>query len=233
MNHRTLAITSFNKRLYESYAFRFVESFHGLDLKVYSEDNFSLQTEELYLQAEFVKRNSHKVSNNFKFDAVRFCFKPYAIAQAINEHGANYTRLLWLDADTIFFKPITETWIDNNLHTKPAILSYLGRPKLHSETGILLFELNHKSTREYIERVISYYDSDKIFQEKEWHDSYIWDLVRKQFPKEFFNDLGVSYSVPGGHIQAHLFGDTFDHTKGSERKVKGYSVENKKRPRST
>ena len=230
MNNKTLAITSFNKNIYESYAFRFIESFDGIDLKVYSEDSFQVKTEKLYLHEEFVKRNSHIVTDDFKFDAVRFCFKPYTIAQAINEFGADYTRLLWLDADTIFFKPITEAWVDKNLHTKPALLSYLGRPNWHSETGVLLFETNHKYTKEYIERVIHYYDSDEIFKEKEWHDSYIWDLVRKQYPKKYFNNLGVSYRVPGGHIQAHLFGDSFDHTKGSERKAKGYSIENLRRP---
>ena len=40
-----------------------------------------------------------------------------------------------------------------------------------------------------------------------------------------FRNLGVDYKVPGGHIQAHLYGEWFDHCKG-KRKTVGKSAEN-------
>lgn len=223
--HKTLAITTFNRRLYEEYAHRFVETFEGVDLRIYSEDILDVKTQYLYYQEEFVKRNRHRPTRSFKYDAVRFSYKPYAIAQAVEEYGYEYSRLLWLDADTVFHRPITEQWIDQNLYTTPAILSYLGRPNYHSETGLLLFDLRHRQTQEYINTVRAYYDTDTVFLQKEWHDSYIWDLARQQFPPGLFNNISRDIpKVPGGHIFNYLFADTMDHRKG-KRKTKEASDE--------
>jgi hypothetical protein len=218
--HRTLAITTFNNKLYKEYAHRFVETFSGIDLRVYSEDILDIKTQHLYYQEQFVKRNSHRTTRNFKYDAVRFCYKPYTVAQALDEYGYEYSRLLWLDADTVFKKPITEAWIDEHLYG-PAILSYLGRPNYHSETGLLLFDLRHRLTPDYINTVKSYYDTDNIFLEKEWHDSYIWDRAREQYPETLFHNISANIpKVPGGHIFNYLFADTMDHRKGKRKQLK-------------
>ena len=222
--HRTLAITAFNEQLYREYAHRFVETFSGIDLRIYSEDTLPIKSNHLYYQEQFVKRNSHRPKNNFKYDAVRFCYKPYTVAQAYEEYGYEYSRLLWLDADTVFKKSITEEWIDANLYG-PALLCYLGRPNYHSETGLLLFDLRHQHTGDYINTVREYYDTDTIFLQKEWHDSYIWDRAREQYPRTLFHNISADIpKVPGGHIFNYLFADTMDHRKG-KRKQHAHSPE--------
>lgn len=217
-SHQTLAITTFNNRLYKQYAHRFVETYKGVDLKIYSEEICDLRTQYLYYQEEFVRRNSHRHTRNFKYDAVRFCYKPYAIAQAYDEYGQDYSRILWLDADTVFKQPITEQWIDTNLHTHSAAMSYLGRPNYHSETGVLLFDCEHPVTRDYISTVRAYYDTDSVFMQKEWHDSYIWDLARREYSSTAFNNISKHLGkVPGGHVFNYLFADTMDHRKGARK----------------
>jgi len=215
--HRTLAVTAFNRKLYGEYAHQFVETFQGVDLAVYSEDTLDIKSHALYYQKDFVARNAHRPRRGFKFDAVRFCYKPYAILQAIDELG-DYTRIAWFDADTVFHKPISEQWITDNLHTE-GVMTYMGRPNYHSETGILLFNLHNPDTIRYVKAVTNMYDTDSIYLEREWHDSYIWDVVRQRFETQGvkFRNIGVDYKVQDGHIANYLFQDTLDHRKGKRK----------------
>ena len=231
----TKVVTTFNNRLYKEYAHRFWDTFphDKLDLTVYSEEPLEIPHKHLYYQDEFVARNGHKRTRDYKHDAVRFCYKPYAIAQCL-EHECRddrYDRILWIDADTVFFRGLSESWIDENLYNSHTVMTYMGRHNYYSETGLLLFNLTHKETRRYIHTVREYYDSNTVYLLEEQHDSYIWDYVRTQFESQGykFNDVGITtHKVPGGHIQAQQFGSVMDHTKG-KRKVKGYSSENRYR----
>ena len=227
--HKTLVVTSFNERLYEEYAHRFWHSFphEHLDLRVYSEDVLDIKSTHLHIHRDFVERNSYRPVSSYKFDSVRFCHKPYSIAQAVEDYAYDdYDRLLWIDGDTVFHKPIDEDWITTHLHRDDTLMTYMGRPNYYSECGVLLFNLNHPNTHNYIQSVRRLYDTDMIYLLKEWHDSYIWDSVRKQYEARGnrFNNVGVDYKVPGGHIQAHLYGEWFDHMKGKRKQI-GYSKE--------
>jgi hypothetical protein len=67
------------------------------------------------------------------------------------------------------------------------------------------------------------YDQDKIFDLPEWHDSYVWDVIRRQYHKqnEFYN-LNITLSKPNlaGHpfINSDL-GKFMDHLKGARKTV--------------
>ena len=89
--------------------------------------------------------------------------------------------------------------------------------------------------RDYIESVIELYNTNRIYELAETHDSYVWDWVRSEYEAlrskqkhRGFKDIGVDHKVSGGHIQAYLFGEYMDHLKGSKRKQQGYSKENTK-----
>ena len=228
----TKVITTFNQQLYNDYAHKFWNTFpHGeLDLSIYSEDALPIPHKTLTYHKAFVERNAHKKTTNFKLDAVRFCYKPYAIAQCLEEEcgSGDYERILWIDADTIFLKAIDEKWIDHRLDAIDTIMTYMGRLNYHSETGLLLFNLRHGHTKRFIHTVREYYDTQRIYLLDEYHDSYVWDYVRRQFEHQGykFNDVGDSLNKhKGGHIQAYRFGEWMDHTKG-KRKLQGYSSEN-------
>jgi hypothetical protein len=232
--HKTLVVTTFNHSLYSEYAHRFVATFpkHYLDLKIYSEDTgFEFKTTFLHMHRDFQTRNEHRQVRSYKNDGVRFCFKVYAISQALEDYAYdNYTRLLWVDGDTVFLKEISEEWITENLWNSQAIMGYAGRPNYYSEMGLFLLNLQHPHTRSFWHTVRNYYDTDSIYLLPEQHDSFVIDEVRKHYEQEGhrFNNWAqhITHKVQGGHILVHLYGDVMDHLKG-KRKGLGKSPERK------
>ena len=237
---QTLIVTSYNQRLHQQYAHRFFDSYKGeLDTMLVSEDitdSPATHTLKMTAHQHFVSMNSWRQTRDFKQDAVRFCYKPYSIWTAVADvyepyQQDKYDSILWVDADTVFKKSITQQWINEHWRTE-GIMTYLGRPNYHSETGMLFFNLVNNATREYVDRVIELYNTNRIYELPEVHDSFVWDWCREHMSKLknkqrdiAFNNIGVDHKVPGGHILNYLFGNTVDHTKGSKRKAQGYSVE--------
>ena len=67
----------------------------------------------------------------------------------------------------------------------------------------------------------------KFSQKKEWHDSWIWDEVRKEFEVQgvhFKNISGNAVHLEHPFINCGL-GEYFDHLKGPERKKIGKSMD--------
>lgn len=161
---------------------------------------------------------------SFRWNAVRFAYKIYAISLV-----ANYTAdgwLIWLDADTVTHSNIQLADLDRLCPTD-AMICYLGRgEKYHSECGWVAYNLDHANTRSFIQDLRGMYDTDRIFDLREWHDSYVWDTVRRQYQEQnqFYN-LTTTMPQPGraGHpfINSDL-GSFMDHLKGS-RKQEGRS----------
>ena len=162
LTHQTRVITTFNNRLYKEYAHRFWDTFphNNFDLTVYSEDSLDIPHNKLTLHTDFVERNAHKPVRGFKYDAVRFCYKPYSIAQCLEEVSGkeNLERILWIDADTVFLKEFDEKWIDHNLDKIGSTMTYMGRYNYYSETGLLLFNLRTPHTKDYIRAVRHLYN---------------------------------------------------------------------------
>jgi hypothetical protein len=161
---------------------------------------------------------------SFRWDAVRFAYKIYAISLV-----ANYTSngwLIWLDADTITHSPIQLNDL-NRLCPTDAMISYLGRGEnYHSECGWVAYNLEHEATRAFIADLRKMYDTDCIFELPEWHDSYVWDVLRRKYQDQHkFYNLTNNMPKPGraGHpfINSEL-GRFMDHLKGS-RKQEGRS----------
>jgi len=68
---------------------------------------------------------------------------------------------------------------------------------------------------------------DQIYNLNEYHDSFIWDYVRKRFEDERGT---INYNIgdnAAGHVQARsILAEVYDHTKG-RRKLTGKSPEAK------
>lgn len=165
------------------------------------------------------------VRSDYKFDAIRFSFKPFAIYQSLEYIPKDLQYLIWTDADlrckTKFFSDDLLTFLpDQN-----QLMSYLGRKNNYSECGFLGFNLNHPEFNNYINRVIDIYTSGEIFSLEEWHDSWIWDVVRKEFEVNKFSFKNISGK---GFDHYHPFINSglekyFDHLKGPNRKKEGQS----------
>ena len=131
--------------------------------------------------------------------------------------------LICIDADSVFYKPIDEDWIKKYIHRDDCMMTYLGRPN-YSECGFLYFNLMHPLTIEFAKEMQDMYNNDLIYNEKEQHDSYIWDVVRKRFEKRGVKNYNIGDNKVG-HVQSRsVLGSIYDHTKG-QRKIKGKSPE--------
>ena len=220
-------ITTWNNNLYEAYAHRFKETYNWpFELVVYNEDESILPDLK-----EFVDRNKHrqpisdfrKKGLDFITDGVRFSYKVYSYTHAITTQNAD--GLICIDADSVFHKPIDEEWIKKHIHRDDCMMSYLGRGNHYSECGFLYFNLNHKDTISYANRMKSLYDTDGIYNLKEQHDSFIWDYVRKEFENRGTKNYNIGDGKMG-HVQARsILGTVYDHTKGPRRKAAGKSAE--------
>ena len=162
---------------------------------------------------------------SFKWQAVRFCYKVFAVKHALNNIDSDW--IIWLDADTQTHSTIPESWLPT-VCPDPYLISYLGRTdRYHSECGWVGYNKQHPQGVAFANEFARMYEEDEIFNHREWHDSYIWDVVRRRFQDqgaEFF-DLNPEPDTKGiaGHpfINSEL-GKYMDHKKG-DRKGRGHS----------
>ena len=166
----------------------------------------------------------------FKWDAVRFANKTYAVYDAC-ERSKGWC--VWMDADTY----VHSNWSYEQfkeLLPENAYITYVGRGKgsqTWPECGFYGLNLNHPVCHEFLKEFERMYEDAEngMFLLDEWHDSYIFGQVLKmynEFPSHDYSAemyLREAKSGGGGHplINGPL-GKWIDHLKGG-RKDKGKS----------
>ena len=167
----------------------------------------------------------------FKWDAVRFANKTYAVYDAVTR---SKDWCIWMDADTFVHSDWSyEDFVD--LLPKDAYITYVGRGKgsqTWPECGFYGLNLNHPVCHEFLKEFERMYEDAEngMFLLDEWHDSYIFGEVLKmynQFPSHDYSAdmyLREAKSGGGGHplINGPL-GKWIDHMKGG-RKDTGKSL---------
>ena len=224
---KIIAVTTYNNKLYKDYAHRFEKTYNwDFPYTVYNEDDGML--EAIPECKAFVERNKHRFEGkhflkDYWQDGVRFCYKVYAYTDAILQASNAYNGIICIDADSVFYKPIDGEWISKHIHRDECMMTHLGRPS-YSECGFLYFNMSHPETKNYARAMKEMYDKDLIYKEKEQHDSYIWDVVRKKFEAKGVKNHNIGDDKEG-HVQARsVLGPIYDHTKGN-RKLSGKSPE--------
>ena len=161
-----------------------------------------------------------KGKGSFLWDAVRFSHKTFAVAHAIKNIDTDY--ILWLDADTYTFQPITTKFVIGLL-PEDKLVNYLGRGNTYPECGWVCYNKRHPLIEKFIFEWVKLYTTDAIFKELEWHDSYLfWQILKKVAPDQGV-DIGKGAGARGHHIFINsVLGDYIDHMKG-KRKIKGKS----------
>jgi hypothetical protein len=168
------------------------------------------------------------LSYDYRWNAIRFSFKPFSIHQVLDVLPENTDFLIWTDSDLRCKKNFSSEDLIEFMPTNNEVMSYLGRKDSYSECGFLGFNLNNKFTSMYIERMINIYETGEIFSIDQWHDSFIWDWARKEFEEK--NELNFKDISGSGYDKEHVFMNTklsnfFDHLKGPQRKQDGISKE--------
>ena len=175
-------------------------------------------------------KEKKRYTDDFRFNVFRFAHKVYAISSALKKVNTKY--LIWLDADIKTYKKLTIGFLDR-LIKKNSYMSYLGRENIsvkhlnYSECGFLIFNTEHPSHERFWEDMMKMYDGGDLFEEKEWHDSYIFDVVRKNLEKEKnlenfdITDLGLVPLNNDNHVFiSSVLGKYMDHKKGNRKQTK-------------
>lgn len=234
-----LFVTTFNKKLYDSYCSHFLDSYintkQQLPLYVYTEDDvnlfpvlknvkyFNLFDEEPDCK-DFVDRNSDRPGrfDRFDSDAVRFNFKVFAM-NAVRKHAE---KIYWIDADSIFVKQMPLEWFDEFLPDNITISCYDRNPQQYTETGFVGLNNGHKVLPEFFTKFKEYYINDTIYDLEGQLDCHAFDDTVKQF----IDNDNFSYKKMGdgnpGHIIARdkFINPYIDHKKG-KRKFEQHSPE--------
>lgn len=159
----------------------------------------------------------------FRWDAVRFAHKVYSICHAGQTVESDV--LIWIDADTRTFADIDINFLESFI-PESSYTCYLGRKGKYTECGFVTYNRRHPLHLEFLNLFKNFYDSDRIFELPEWHDSYVWDFVRKHFENQGMTNTNITenLNIKEGHpfINSPL-GQFMDHLKG-ERKIVGKSL---------
>lgn len=221
-------ISTFSPAYYDTIAKFFVKSCiehlsDSVNLKLYVDDlniptgrNFQLFDLEKTVPdlKEFKERNKNRSQDGWRSAAITFSHKVYATWHAAKNTDADI--LVWLDADTELL-----TRIDKEYFTKFLPLNldigYLGRNSI-TETGFIVFNLKNSNTHNFLDVYKDLYDSDKLFDHKQWHDGYIFDRVREDLEgKGVLNTQNIS---PAGIKKSHfnnLHKGFIMHHKGDDK----------------
>jgi hypothetical protein len=167
-----------------------------------------------------------KGTYDYRWNAIRFSFKPFSIHQVLGSIPSDLDYLIWTDADLRCKEKFGPNELIDFMPLDGEIMSYLGRENSYSECGFLGFNMKNPQTKDYINRMIEIYESGEIFAIAQWHDSFIWDWARVEFETKKnakFRDISGD-----GRNKEHVYVNTklshyFDHLKGPQRKEAGTS----------
>ena len=175
-----------------------------------------------------VRSKRRDAGKGFKWHAVRFAHKVYAIFDCVKETDADI--LIWMDADTICHSPITMTDLYKMIPTDSE-LCYLGRRGKYSECGLYAMNLRSPNIQLFLKEFQRVYDQAEqgIFQLAEWHDSFVFDAVRVKFPQmrqldwaAHLHDLRPAPGMTSGEGHPLInsqWGAWLDHLKGGRKKL--------------
>jgi hypothetical protein len=173
------------------------------------------------VSADPVRSQRKDAGKGFKWDAVRFAHKVYSIFHCAKHIDTDW--LIWMDADTVCHSPIS---VDDLARLCPADqdLCFLGRRGKYTECGLYAMNLRSPRTQNFLTQFQRYYDDAEqgIFTLAEWHDSFVFDAVRKHLPLQELDWSSHLITGEGHPLINSAWGAYLDHLKG-DRKTLGKS----------
>lgn len=173
------------------------------------------------VSADPIRSQRRDSGKGFKWDAVRFAHKVYSIFHCANHIDTDW--LIWMDADTVCHSAIAQTDLAR-LCPDTTDLCFLGRRGKFSECGLYAMNLRSQRTRDFLIQFQRYYDDAEqgIFTLAEWHDSFVFDAVRKHHPLVELDWSSHLITGEGHPLINSDWGAYLDHLKG-KRKTTGRS----------
>lgn len=180
----------------------------------------------------FPERRPRDYHKEFKWDAVRFANKIYAVLDAC-ERSTDWC--VWIDADTYVHSDWSYEEFEKLL-PDDTWLTYVGRGKgsqTWPECGFYGMNLRDDICKAFLDELERAYEDaeEGIFKLDEWHDSYVFGTILNRMKVQYPNVLDYAAEMyvktaktgGGGHplINSEL-GKWIDHLKGA-RKYDGRS----------
>ena len=177
-----------------------------------------------FAQGRKVVHSTHAQGYNPQviWNARKFSFKVFVVEHCVMHADGDV--VTWIDADTIAHTPLSIEYIAG-LIPPYCLLNYLGRDQKFSECGYVSYNRQHSACSQFVTDFADLYRSGAIFGLKEWHDSYVFDLLRNVFERRYgvtnFNISADCSDLDHVFINSSL-GLYLDHLKGP-RKSEGRS----------
>jgi hypothetical protein len=175
-----------------------------------------------------IKRRRKDWNKEFKWHAVRFSNKVYAVFDACARRTGDW--VVWMDADSFIHSDWSYEDFKRMLPSN-AYITYVGRGRgsqTWPECGFYGINMNHPVAHSFLEDFERMYEDAEngIFTLEEWHDSYVFgELLKKysRFPSHDYSAemyLREARTGGGGHplINGPL-GKWMDHMKGGRKKT--------------
>jgi len=165
-----------------------------------------------------IRSKRKDAGKGFKWDAVRFAHKVYAIFDCAKKCKTEW--LFWMDADTVCHSPITlpklESFCPGNTD-----ICFLGREGKYTECGLYAMNLRSSSTLGFLKEFQRMYDDAEngIFKMAEWHDSFVFDSVRKNLRLNEHNWSAGIIKGEGHPLINSEWGAYLDHLKGERKQI--------------
>ena len=165
------------------------------------------------------------LKESYLWNAVKFSYKVSCITHAVKTYK-DFDYIIWLDDDTFTFRPIPKEFIES-LCPKETLVTYLGREKKdnvkYPECGLVCYNMQHPLIQNFIQEWEDMYSTGKIFDLLEWHDSYVFWHMTKEYRKKngvLVNDIGYAKGVKGHHVFVNSeLGQYIDHFKGDRKET--------------
>ena len=239
--------SSMSLRYYKDVGHILLDSFKkykDLSCTVYTEDGEMSELQDKYpniifksflnldrlkeFNSNFQKRYKPAESQNTKLAGLNneinrrpdvFSYKALAVSNALQEKYSSKDFLVWVDADSRFIQH-PKTFIKKLLPKEDQISSLFSR-FFYTETGLVIYNLNHPKIKEFGQQFFNYYFSDEIYSLEFWHDCGVNDYIISKYKYKFRN-ISQEFKLKSNHPVYELLRGKLDHLKG-DRKVNGSS----------
>ena len=233
-------VTSFSKIGYSDYGKKFIQGFEKNiqeELLVVLDQNFEVNSfskhikllnNKFTLQIKKTYKN-FETAIDYRFAPNRFCYKTSAIYTALSVCQNKYKYLVWLDADSLVKRNDLTKYLESLTPDDDQIASFFDRDRSfgYSETGVIIFNLEHTDTEKFIQNWNDAFVTGDILNYSEWHEAFYFShLVRCNRPGLFrflCKDLGLKTTHPIFELKPLRM--RIEHLKGETRKKIGFSPE--------
>jgi len=228
-------VTTFNKKLYEYYAHRFIATYcWPFDCYIYHEGwTPKIQYDLPHIKYRdinetnpelkaFIHRNLSRnidsqydkdivPTTDYKMDAIRFCYKICAKTHLMLD--CDYDYVFWVDADTYTHADVPMEFVESIL-PDDCYTAYFGRSNMHSECGFVAYRVNCPEHKMFMNAWESLYRTGALFALPQWHDCAGYDYLRETLGVPSRNLTEVDCMHP---IINSEFGKYVDHKKGARK----------------